>query len=242
MNLPVSRVCVSFLFFCFDRLIDMYREYFGNDKVVALPLEMLSSEPQRFIEEICRLGGGTYVKLPTDRKANTAWGPVTYELLRWSNAIIRANRLRPRTGPVFTLRRRALNLVDKVVPRGFQTSIKEKQRQQIERRTSGMFDISNARSETMLELDLRKYGYSLKKSSEVCCVRCYRSGVVVFSMGICCCPFGLFSSISINISVEIQVSIFRLQTDFPFLVFHSLMAKLREFFISRGKVGCPMFG
>ena len=152
-------------FFCFDRLIEMYRNTFGDDNVLALPLEMLSTEPTRFVQNICSFGGGTYYELPTTEKANTASGPITYEVLRRSNAIIRGNRLRPQAGGVFTARRRVLKLIDTLLPGAIQSSVRTKQRAAIERRTAGLFGESNARLSKMVNLDLREYGYAFSQPS-----------------------------------------------------------------------------
>jgi len=162
--LGFSGLC-QLTFFCFDRLIEMYRDIFGEANVLALPLEMLSTDPTRFVEGICSFGGGTYCELPTTRKVNTAWGPVTYEALRLSNGVVRGNRLRPQTGGIFTARRRALKLMDTLVPRSVQSSIKKKQRAAIERRTAGLFGQSNARLSKIVGLDLREYGYAFSQSS-----------------------------------------------------------------------------
>lgn len=152
-------------FFCFDRLIEMYRATFGEANVLALPLEMLPTEPTRFVEDICSFGGGTYCELPTAEKVNTAWGPVTYEALRLSNAIVRGNRLRLQAGGIFNARRHALKLIDTLLPRSVQSSIRKKQRAAIERRTAGLFGQSNARLSKMVGLDLREYCYAFSQSS-----------------------------------------------------------------------------
>ena len=111
-------------FFLFDRLLEMYRDVFGEENVLALPLEMLSRNPDAFVRKICSFGRGTFKELPTEEKVNTAWGPVTYEVLRWSNSIVRGSQLRPKTGPVFTGRRVLLKIFDRVVPQQLQSMIK----------------------------------------------------------------------------------------------------------------------
>ena len=148
-------------FFCFDRLIEMYRRTFGEDNILALPLEMLTIDPDRFVRTICSFGGGDYCELPTTKKANTAWGPMTYEVLRLSNAFIRGNRLRTQTGGIFTMRRRILKAVDTLLPRSIQTRLKDTQRSVIRQRTNGLFRQSNERLSEMIDINLQEYGYLL---------------------------------------------------------------------------------
>lgn len=153
-------------FFLFDRLLAMYRDVFGANNVLALPLEMLSKDPHRFVNSICAFAGGAYKELPTKEKVNTAWGPITYKVLRLSNAVVRANRLRPQMGPVFATRRRLLNGLDKMVPRGLQSAVKARQLKAIEDRSAGLYGDSNRRLAEMVGIELEGYGYVYSESTQ----------------------------------------------------------------------------
>lgn len=149
-------------FFSFDRLVAMYQSVFGVKNVLALPLEMLAEEPEIFVNSICQFGGGEFQSLPTKEKINTAWGPVTYEILRHSNSIIRGNQLKPKIGGIFDLRRRVLNSFDRLFPKNLQSSLKSSQREKIKARTAGLYEQSNERLSHIIDIDLAKYGYPCK--------------------------------------------------------------------------------
>lgn len=146
-------------FFEFDNLYDMYRDRFGVDRVLALPLEMLSEQPDDFVRRICAFVDRPVHPLPTDRKVNSAWGAITYQALRWSNVIVRGNRLKPRKGPVFTFRRRVLNLMDRSLPKAMQQKLLTRQKDMISARIGDRYMASNRRMAEMLRLDLAGYGY-----------------------------------------------------------------------------------
>lgn len=146
-------------FFEFDRLVAMYRAVFGAERVLALPLEMLSRAPEDFVARICAFAGRNVKPLPTERKVNTAWGPVTYDILRHSNAVVRGDALKPRTGRVFRLRRKALNGIDRVIPSGLQARTGDRQKAMIAARVGDRYRDSNARLAELLALDLKAWGY-----------------------------------------------------------------------------------
>lgn len=151
-------------FFEYDRLIGMYRAAFGSDRVLALPMEMLSRSPDDFIARICGFVGCQPVELPTERRLNTAWGPVTYQVLRHSNAVFRAGALRPKTGPAFRARRHVLNLLDRIMPDAVQSRVDVGQKKMIADRVGRHFAESNARVAELLSIDLASFGYDCTSS------------------------------------------------------------------------------
>lgn len=151
-------------FFLFDRLLNMYHNVFGAENVLALPLEMLPRNPDEFVRRICDFGGVKFKPLPTEKKVNTAWGPITYEILRWSNSIVRGNQLRPKTGSIFTARRMLLEGFDRATPQRLQLKAKRRQRELINNRIDGFYYESNARLVDMVNIDLLEYGYAFSKN------------------------------------------------------------------------------
>jgi hypothetical protein len=151
-------------FFHFDRLIGMYRDVFGADRVLALPLEMLARHPERFVSEISTFLGISTPALPTATRANTASRTLTYELFRRSNYLIRADALGPRNSFTMRARRKALNIFDRLTPAGLHARLDRRWRDTIRHRVGDAFRASNARTEDLLSLDLGALGYDTARS------------------------------------------------------------------------------
>ena len=146
-------------FFEFERLLQLYQDIFGEANTLALPLEMLSKQPNMFVKKICDFCNVPQGHLPTSRRENIAWGPVTYELLRCSNYVFRGSRLKPKTGPILAVRRKVLEIVDRLIPKKLQVGFLKRQQAVIKQRTGNRYCQSNLKLSRSLELDLRSYGY-----------------------------------------------------------------------------------
>ncbi len=146
-------------FFHFDRLIQMYRDVFGAENVLALPLEMLARDSERFITEISGFMDVPTPQLPTEKRSNVATGALTNELFRLSNYLIRPDALKPQTGLTIRLRAKALRVFDRVMPEALQRRRDKRLRATVAGRAGDTFRDSNARLADMLSLDLATLGY-----------------------------------------------------------------------------------
>jgi hypothetical protein len=154
-------------FFCYDRLITMYREVFGADRVLALPLEMLARQPEQFVDQISGFLDIPAPELPTGQRVNTASRAFTYELFRRSNTLIRPDALRPQTGLALRARHKALSVLDRLIPDSLHARADTRWREAIRLRAGDHFQASNTRTAAILGLDLGALGYDMSPDSEV---------------------------------------------------------------------------
>jgi hypothetical protein len=152
-------------FFHFDRLIAMYREVFGQDRVLALPLELLAREPQDFTARISGFLDIEPPQLPTGKRANVASRALTNALYRRSNYVIRPDALKPQNSFTLRARHKVFGFFDRFVPDSLHARLDARWRSAIRDRVGATFAESNARTADMLSLDLETLGYRLDRNS-----------------------------------------------------------------------------
>ncbi|MEO1776333.1 MAG: hypothetical protein AAFS07_15400 [Pseudomonadota bacterium] len=146
-------------FFEFDRLVGMYCDVFGADRVLALPLEMLPADPEGFVTRLYTFAELERREVGTETRDNTGWGAVTIELVRRLNGLVRANPLGADRGWAYTYSRKAVARIDRLMPRRWHHGLEQRQRAMIDARLGTMFEDSNRRLAEMIGLDLAPYGY-----------------------------------------------------------------------------------
>jgi hypothetical protein len=146
-------------FFLYDRLIDCYRDMFGEDRVLALPLEALKADPDDFVRRICAFVGAPPVPAPPADPANTGWSAGTYALAASLNGLVRR---RPDTAAGKRRRallQRALWRLDRAMPRSWSAGREARIRERIGRVATGYYAESNGRTASMTGFDLGAMGY-----------------------------------------------------------------------------------
>ncbi len=151
---------IELSFFEYDRLIAMYRSVFGVDKVLALPLELLRADPSEFTGRIFSYAGKTPQSVETERVVYQSWSPITTELYRRTNGLVRKNPLGPKHGFSFRAREAFMRRFDRIVPKGATARRKDTMMAMINDRVGYRFDASNTRLSQDLQLDLASLGYS----------------------------------------------------------------------------------
>ncbi|MEM9759771.1 MAG: hypothetical protein AAF933_11095 [Pseudomonadota bacterium] len=153
-------------FFEYDRLISMYRNVFGDENVLVLPLETLRNSPLEFLNRIlafCDLPDAAWVKTEA---ANKSWGASTVELIRKLNAPFRKRPLSPDQGLLRRTAFRAAYLFDDLTPPSLHARREADIRNIIAERVGDYFGRSNLRLAEMTGLDLRGLGYDLPKAND----------------------------------------------------------------------------
>ncbi|WP_262386614.1 hypothetical protein ROLI_045370 (plasmid) [Roseobacter fucihabitans] len=146
-------------FFEYDRLLQMYRDIFGADNVLALPLELMKSDPDAFMQ---RFFG--FLDLPvqypdTSRKSNAGWGGLTVDLYRRSNGLVRRN---PLGGPIswaFRIRFALTRRLNRIIPRRWHKRSEQRKRDALRARIDNTFVHSNSRLAQMVDVDLKALSY-----------------------------------------------------------------------------------
>ena len=146
-------------FFEYDRLVAMYREMFGADNVLAMPLELLRADPAQFS---ARLFG--FLDLPnpepdTETKTNAGWGALTVELYRLTNGVVRKNPLGGETSRRYRARQFVAWRIDRVIPKAWNKAVERRKRAALAARVGDYYAASNVRLSKMLEIDLAALGY-----------------------------------------------------------------------------------
>lgn len=147
-------------FFHYDRLIAMYEEIFGKTNVLALPMELLRTDPGTFTTLILRFAGLPEMPVSTSRIANRGWGAFTVEMVRRSNGIVRKNPLGGPSGVTYDTRQWLAWRADRVVPTMLNERYSKSQKKFIARRVGDTFHASNRALSQSLGIDLKSLGYA----------------------------------------------------------------------------------
>jgi hypothetical protein len=147
-------------FFEYDRLIGMYRDVFGAENVLALPLELLKSQPDVFSGQIFDFMGLPAHPIESESRINQGWGAVTVELYRATNGLVRSNPLGPQSSRAFKARQFIAWKLDRIIPDAWNTPLEQRRRAFLKNRIGTTFSDSNARLSDMLDLDLKPLGYT----------------------------------------------------------------------------------
>ncbi len=146
-------------FFEYDKLLKMYQDIFGADKVLARPMEMLKHQPDALAKDIFGFLGMPAPELEHSTQANKGWGAATVEFYRRTSGLVRKNPIGPENGPLFRARQFVAWRLDRVLPKSLNTKMEQKRRDQISERIAGRYVQSNQRLAEMLDLDLKGLGY-----------------------------------------------------------------------------------
>lgn len=158
-------------FFQYERLIDAYRERFGESNVCVLVHEELRSQPQRFLGRIVDLVGsgadlGRLDETISREVVNPAPSTASIALLRWANLLFRASPLHP--SPPLPSRRahsvaaRVALGIDHLPLRALSARRSAHEREIVGRRVGGLYEDTNARLGELTGIDLGRYGYAVR--------------------------------------------------------------------------------
>jgi hypothetical protein len=154
-------------FWRYDRLISLYQETFGAERLLVLPYEMLAADPQAFVAAICRFAGLPPARdLPWARKENVRRGAFSSYHLRRMTRINRrssANAFFPSLIPAS---------IGKVIDRGIKIAVdaaipaalEDRVLRELEARArivvpDGYFAASNRCTAELTGLNVKGYGY-----------------------------------------------------------------------------------
>ncbi|GIT89308.1 hypothetical protein [Roseobacter sp. OBYS 0001] len=153
-------------FFEYDRLLQMYRDVFGVENVLALPLELMKSKPHVFTQRIFTFPDLPLQQPDTARKSNTGWGALTVEFYRLTNGVIRKYPLSPSASWLFQLRFKLVQRIDRLVPRSWHERAENRKRAALKSRIEDIFLQSNTRLAKMVDIDLNALGYLGSSAAE----------------------------------------------------------------------------
>jgi hypothetical protein len=150
---------IQLSFFEYDRLLKMYQAVFGADRVLALPMELLKSDPELFTNRIFDFAGLPTRTVETRNVVYKSWSPLTTSVYRRTNGVIRKSALGGKAPFAFRARAALIRKFDRLVPESISTAREASMRSFIDNRTGTFFAESNQRLAKELQIDLARLGY-----------------------------------------------------------------------------------
>lgn len=156
----------TFEFYEFDRLIEYYRDLFGPDRVLALPLEMLSQRPDEFTRRITGFCGRQPAGARPASARNTRRPQLMQLIQRPMNMLFFHNDLSPGALvhiPRFHNRWAKLRpLFDRLSPPFLERWLDRRQRRAIDENVGNRYTASNRRTQDITGLSLADLGYPVE--------------------------------------------------------------------------------
>ena len=154
----------AFEFYEFDKLIHYYRTLFGEDRVLALPLELLKARPAEFANRIAAFCGHPPVDLPETRSRNVRRPQLMQLVQRPLNMLFFHNDLSPGAlvhVHLFHLRyaKFARRFFDLISPKFVDDWILARQERIVNAAVGTRYAESNRRTQEMTGLPLAELGY-----------------------------------------------------------------------------------
>lgn len=130
------------------------QDRFGPAATLALPMELLGTQPEVFLGRLCTFAGARGDADAASPPTHVGWGAATLAVAR------RLNRLWVRDSPRDRrIRPLMLRAFDKGVPRRIHRRFEARLRDAIERTVTGCFAHSNRETSELIGIDLSRLGY-----------------------------------------------------------------------------------
>lgn len=147
-------------FLHYDRAVAAYMDSFGRERVLVLPIELLTSDPQRYLHMLGQFFGLSFETIDTSVRANKGAGLITGALNRQFNKVLVQSPLELSYLSLSNrVAQRTLRLFDKLVPAALDARAVKAAKAAITERYEGQFTASNRALEALTGLDLRQLGY-----------------------------------------------------------------------------------
>lgn len=147
----------------FDRLIDLYRGLFGADRVLALPVELLGKDAQKFADRVTAFCGLPPSEVGPVKRSNERRPLLMQHVQRPLNMLFYHNELSPGAlvhVPRFHKRYARLRpLFDRLSPRFLERRFEDRLVRGIEAHVGDHYSMSNRRTAGITGLPLREFGY-----------------------------------------------------------------------------------
>jgi hypothetical protein len=157
----------SFDLFKYDRIIEYYNELFSDDNVLVLPLELLKSNKDEFVERIIEFGEANPEKSfdPFGNRENVGVSAFTAKVQRYVNLLINSDYINDysiyHTMPTEIMGRFLLRSVEFSTPASLQAQVERDLNEKISSVAGGKFKSSNRNTDSLVDYDLERFGYDM---------------------------------------------------------------------------------
>jgi hypothetical protein len=151
--------------FKYNRIIKYYKKQFGDNNVLVLPLELLKSNKEEFLEKILSFGGATPKKefSPFGDRENVGISEFTAKFQRYVNLLMNPDYINDysiyHTQFTEIVGRFLLRSIEYLTPSAIQRKIEGDLDEEIEKIVGDEFKSSNKRTNMLIDYDLKKFGY-----------------------------------------------------------------------------------
>jgi hypothetical protein len=145
----------------YDRMIDHLNKNLGEDRVCVLPLEMMRSDPEDYMQRLLEFTGAEATIEPSMESENAGLSPLATRLSTLTNRFSRPNPLGPQQSWRLKLMRRFYWWFDRIVPKSWSNSTTKRWKETINKRVLGFYANSNQRTAELTGFDLESMGYDL---------------------------------------------------------------------------------
>lgn len=154
----------DFGYFRYDKIIGHYRQLFGPENVLVLPLEHLHAEPVDYVGRILDFCGLELdFPVQSEQRFRESLSPMVNSVQRVLNPFIRRDPSNAYSGLAverFTERTiSGLRWVDRRIPRSVRARSKERMLQEVRTIVGDRYKASNLETQKYTPLDLSRYGY-----------------------------------------------------------------------------------
>jgi hypothetical protein len=149
----------------YDRLVGLYRELFGADRVLVLPQEMLAADPQAFVREITDFCGARPLANLRVERENIGISALAAALQRRTNRYFHRDDVNESAPFAWPRVAGAWRRLDALFLRRISGPAERRLRREVASLCAGKFEESNARLAAMTGLDLARWGYALPARS-----------------------------------------------------------------------------
>lgn len=166
--------CFQDEFYCYHRLLNLYRQKFGAERVLCLPFELMIARPDEFIGQIFDFTGHPRQQVALHRQNGKR--AASFQLVqRMMNRHFSGNELLQRRRSAPNRIHRQFGTLSRYLSPGLTAWadrwLERRMIQQIKARFEGRFSESNAILSRMIDRDLGEFGYQMPQPTSAAQVR-----------------------------------------------------------------------
>ena len=155
----------TFAYFEYHRLIQLYQELFGADRVCVIPFEAFRKDSMAVCKQICDFTGDSMPDVIHSERRNVGMGGLSMAVQRRTNFLFSRDTVNP-AAPLHSVLitgglRRLMRVVDRVGQSTLGSWIDGRMKSVIRECIGDRYRESNARTSALIGTDLSQFGYDM---------------------------------------------------------------------------------